>query len=182
MPGSINHCVYDWLFWLLQSIINDVNMLTSEGEWTVEERLALESQLVLATAKPLCLDPSPAVSLVQQRLHHRRHALNTPGISNYGHFLIKCPKHWYHHLQSSGSIFVTNCFSPVPPLWFILLCNSQFYELISPSLLVFNIHYQPLNYFNYVPLLAEEVSQERGTANTSKPMSTFWTNHQYRQS
>lgn len=55
-------------------------MLTSEGEWTVEERLALESQLVLATAKPLCLDPSPAVSLVQQRLHHRRHALNTPGI------------------------------------------------------------------------------------------------------
>lgn len=101
-------CVYDWLFWLLQSIINDVNMLTSEGEWTVEERLALESQLVLATAKPLCLDPSPAVSLVQQRLHHRRHALNTPGISNYCHFLIAWPKHCHHHLQDSGSKFVTN--------------------------------------------------------------------------
>lgn len=134
-------CVYDWLFWLLQSIINDVNMLTSEGEWTVEERLALESQLVLATAKPLCLDPSPAVSLVQQRLHHRRHALNTPGISNYCHFLIAGPKHLHHHLQDSGSKFVTNLvFFTFPHHWFILLWNSQFYELIGPYLLVLNIH------------------------------------------
>uniref|UniRef100_A0A1B6EGG4 Spt20-like SEP domain-containing protein n=1 Tax=Clastoptera arizonana TaxID=38151 RepID=A0A1B6EGG4_9HEMI len=63
-----------------QSIINDVNMITSDGDWTSEEKLLLESQLVLATQGPLCLDPSPAVGVMAQRIHHMRHALNTPSL------------------------------------------------------------------------------------------------------
>lgn len=65
---------------MLQSVINDVNLITGEGEWTPDEKLLLESQLVLATQGPLCLDPSPAVGLAAQRIHHTRHALNTSSL------------------------------------------------------------------------------------------------------
>jgi hypothetical protein len=62
---------------VLQSLLCDVNLLTADGEWNAEDRLALESQLVLATQGPLCLDPSPAVSIVSNHMQYHRHALNT---------------------------------------------------------------------------------------------------------
>ena len=34
---------------------------------TPEDRLALESQLVLSTAEPLCLDPNPVVSILAKK-------------------------------------------------------------------------------------------------------------------
>ncbi|XP_050079963.1 mucin-4 [Anopheles maculipalpis] len=63
-----------------QTLLADVNILTAEGEWTAEDKLALESQLVLATAEPLCLDPNPAVGTMSINHHHRRQLLNTAPI------------------------------------------------------------------------------------------------------
>lgn len=54
-----------------------MNLLTADGEWSAEDRLALESQLVLATQGPLCLDPSPAISIVSNHMQYHRRALNT---------------------------------------------------------------------------------------------------------
>jgi hypothetical protein len=42
-------------------------MITREGDWTPEERILLESQLLQATQGPLCLDPSPSVSMAAIR-------------------------------------------------------------------------------------------------------------------
>lgn len=36
---------------------------TVDTSWSVKERTALESQLVLATAPPICLDPSPQIGI-----------------------------------------------------------------------------------------------------------------------
>lgn len=63
-----------------QTLLADVNLITSEGEWTNQEKLALESQLILATAEPLCLEPNPSVGIISVNQQHRRYMLNTPTI------------------------------------------------------------------------------------------------------
>ncbi|GAB0087838.1 Spt20 [Sergentomyia squamirostris] len=63
-----------------QTLLADVNMLTSQGQWTYEEKLALESQLVLATAEPLCLDPNPAIGVHVINNQHQRRMFNTKDI------------------------------------------------------------------------------------------------------
>lgn len=63
-----------------QTLLADVNLITSEGEWTKQEKLALESQLILATAEPLCLEPNPVVGIISVNQQHRRYMLNTPTI------------------------------------------------------------------------------------------------------
>ncbi|XP_059608184.1 transcription factor SPT20 homolog, partial [Phlebotomus argentipes] len=63
-----------------QTILADVNSLTSQGQWTYEEKLALESQLVLATAEPLCLDPNPAIGIHVVNSQHQRRMFNTKDI------------------------------------------------------------------------------------------------------
>lgn len=55
-----------------QSVLSDVSTLTSNGEWSHEERLVLESHLVAATQGPLCLDPNPIPSLATTRLQQSR--------------------------------------------------------------------------------------------------------------
>lgn len=42
-----------------------------------EDKLLLESQLILATAEPLCLDPSVAVACTANRLLYHRQKMNT---------------------------------------------------------------------------------------------------------
>ncbi|KAI4493050.1 hypothetical protein M0802_009698 [Mischocyttarus mexicanus] len=51
-----------------QSVLSDVSTLTSGGDWSHEERLMLESQLVAAIQGPLCLDPNPVPSIATTRL------------------------------------------------------------------------------------------------------------------
>ncbi|XP_053680647.1 uncharacterized protein LOC128731548 [Anopheles nili] len=63
-----------------QTLLADVNLLTADGEWSAEDKLMLESQLVLATAEPLCLDPNPAVGVMNINQQHRRQMLNTAPI------------------------------------------------------------------------------------------------------
>ncbi|KAM7338992.1 hypothetical protein ACRRTK_002476 [Alexandromys fortis] len=53
----------------MQSLVSDVESMTSDSsQWTQEEKLELESQLILATAEPLCLDPSVAVTCTANKL------------------------------------------------------------------------------------------------------------------
>ncbi|XP_033217171.1 transcription factor SPT20 homolog isoform X2 [Belonocnema kinseyi] len=55
-----------------QSVLSDVSTLTSNGEWSHEERLMLESHLVAATQGPLCLDPNPIPSLATTRIQQSK--------------------------------------------------------------------------------------------------------------
>ena len=46
------------------------------SRWTQEERDSLESQLLLATSDPLCLNPDPAVGLIFNKLQFQKQKLN----------------------------------------------------------------------------------------------------------
>ncbi|XP_066474111.1 transcription factor SPT20 homolog isoform X5 [Tiliqua scincoides] len=63
----------------MQTLICDVHSITSDihHKWTQEDKLLLESQLILATAEPLCLDPSIAVTCTTNRLLYNRQKMNT---------------------------------------------------------------------------------------------------------
>ena len=58
-----------------------MNAITNDGHhWTQEDKFTLESQLLLATQEPLCLDPSPAVFMIASQLHYDKHKFNTTAI------------------------------------------------------------------------------------------------------
>ncbi|XP_012535670.1 transcription factor SPT20 homolog [Monomorium pharaonis] len=58
-----------------QSVLSDVSTLTSDGDWSHEERLILESHLVAATQGPLCLDPNPIPTLANTRIKQSKSLL-----------------------------------------------------------------------------------------------------------
>lgn len=67
--GNVSHVL---LRPTTQSIICDSNLIARQASnngqnWTSEERSILEGQLVLATQPPLCLDPSPVVSVLARK-------------------------------------------------------------------------------------------------------------------
>nr|KAF6428568.1 SPT20-like protein, SAGA complex component [Rousettus aegyptiacus] len=62
----------------MQTLICDVHSITSDNhKWTQEDKLLLESQLILATAEPLCLDPSITVTCTANRLLYNKQKMNT---------------------------------------------------------------------------------------------------------
>ncbi|XP_032282403.1 transcription factor SPT20 homolog [Phoca vitulina] len=62
----------------MQTLACDVQSISSDGqEWTQEDKLLLESQLILATAEPLCLDPSISVACTANRLLYNKQKMNT---------------------------------------------------------------------------------------------------------
>ncbi|XP_068868137.1 transcription factor SPT20 homolog isoform X6 [Aphelocoma coerulescens] len=62
----------------MQTLICDVHSITSDNhKWTQEDKLLLESQLILATAEPLCLDPSIAVTCTTNRLLYNKQKMNS---------------------------------------------------------------------------------------------------------
>ncbi|XP_064608434.1 transcription factor SPT20 homolog isoform X2 [Liolophura sinensis] len=62
-----------------QSLLADLNAMTSDGrKWSQDDQYMLESQMLLETEEPLCLDPSPAVFLVTNKLQYERKKFNTP--------------------------------------------------------------------------------------------------------
>ncbi|XP_078326407.1 transcription factor SPT20 homolog isoform X5 [Crassostrea virginica] len=75
---------YDTQYVLLkptsQSLLSDMYNIINDGghRWTQEDQFTLESQLLLATAEPLCLDPSPAVLLVNNKLQYEQKVLCHP--------------------------------------------------------------------------------------------------------
>eukprot|EP00069_Balaena_mysticetus_P009202 bmy_06141T0 len=62
----------------MQTLACDVEAIASDNQkWTQEDKLLLESQLILATAEPLCLDPSISVVCTENRLLYNKQKLNT---------------------------------------------------------------------------------------------------------
>ncbi|XP_051973416.1 transcription factor SPT20 homolog isoform X3 [Xyrauchen texanus] len=62
----------------MQTLICDVHAMTSDHhKWTQDDKLQLESQLILATAEPLCLDPSISVTCTTNRLLYNKQKINT---------------------------------------------------------------------------------------------------------
>ncbi|XP_057616642.1 transcription factor SPT20 homolog [Chionomys nivalis] len=62
----------------MQSLVSDVESITSDSsQWTQEEKQELESQLTSATAEPLCLDPSVAVTCTANKLLFNEQKMNT---------------------------------------------------------------------------------------------------------
>lgn len=73
-----HHFVYS------QTLLCDINAMTRESaHWTQETKLLLESQLLLATEGPLCLDPSIEVAQVANQLQFNKNKFNTHGIRRY---------------------------------------------------------------------------------------------------
>lgn len=63
-----------------QTLLADARILSNEEDFTYEDRIALESNMVLATAAPLCLDPSPKVAQKAFYSQHKRQMWNTSAI------------------------------------------------------------------------------------------------------
>ncbi|KAG9351784.1 hypothetical protein JZ751_023035 [Albula glossodonta] len=62
----------------MQTLICDVHAMTSDHhKWTQDDKLQLESQLILATAEPLCLEPSLSVTCTVNRLLYNKQKMNT---------------------------------------------------------------------------------------------------------
>ncbi|KAJ8391480.1 hypothetical protein AAFF_G00089540 [Aldrovandia affinis] len=62
----------------MQTLICDVHAMTTDNhKWTQDDKLQLESQLILATADPLCLEPSVSVTCTANRLLYNKQKMNT---------------------------------------------------------------------------------------------------------
>lgn len=63
----------------MQTLVSDVESITTSDnrQWSQKEKLELESQLLLATAEPLCLDSSAAVTCTTNRLLFNDQKMNT---------------------------------------------------------------------------------------------------------
>ena len=92
--ANVNNQNYESKFVLLrptaQTIFSDVEKLTTfdfnpnscafQRSWSDEEKLELESKLVLATSDPICLDPSPLTFLSSNQLNYEKKWLNNDRI------------------------------------------------------------------------------------------------------
>ncbi|XP_033051207.1 putative transcription factor SPT20 homolog-like 2 [Trachypithecus francoisi] len=62
----------------LPTLAHEVNTMTRDvQQWSQEDKFPLESQLILETAEPLCLDPSVAVACSANRLLYNKQRMNT---------------------------------------------------------------------------------------------------------
>uniref|UniRef100_A0A096NCH1 Spt20-like SEP domain-containing protein n=1 Tax=Papio anubis TaxID=9555 RepID=A0A096NCH1_PAPAN len=62
----------------MPTLAHEVNTMTRDVQkWSQEDKFPLESQLILATAEPLCLDPSVAVACTANRLLYNKQKMNT---------------------------------------------------------------------------------------------------------
>ncbi|XP_068241078.1 transcription factor SPT20 homolog isoform X3 [Palaemon carinicauda] len=72
---------YDTRYVLLQptsqSLAADVAAMTRDHDWTPEEKLHLEAEIIKRTAPPLNLSPSPMVAIINNKLHQRKFKFST---------------------------------------------------------------------------------------------------------
>lgn len=61
-PGPLN---------MLEDVNKIANITSDVYKWTHDDKLSLESNLTLATSEPLCLDPSPSVMIIKNKLQNR---------------------------------------------------------------------------------------------------------------
>ncbi|KAM9180398.1 transcription factor SPT20 homolog [Dugong dugon] len=101
----------------MQTLACDVHSITSDNhKWTQEDKLVLESQLILATAEPLCLDPSVAVACTANRLLYNKQKMNT-------HSMQRCFKR-YSRPSLSQPLEVSDC-QPPPQLTSFASCQKS---------------------------------------------------------
>ena len=55
----------------------------SDAKWTTEDKLQLESEMVLALEPRLCLDPSPEVVQIANRNQYNAKKLNNRALKRY---------------------------------------------------------------------------------------------------
>ncbi|XP_045064173.1 transcription factor SPT20 homolog isoform X1 [Coregonus clupeaformis] len=90
----------------MQTLICDVHAMTSDHhKWTQDDKFQLESQLLLATADPLCLDPSVSVTCTANRLLYNKQKMNT-------HSMKRCFK---RHSRAALNRQQELSYLPVPP-------------------------------------------------------------------
>ncbi|XP_069496880.1 transcription factor SPT20 homolog isoform X3 [Ambystoma mexicanum] len=90
----------------MQTLISDVHSITSDNhKWTQANKLLLESQLILATAEPLCLEPSVSVTCTANQLLYNKQKMNT-------HPMKRCFKRYCRTALNSQQE-VSHC--PTPP-------------------------------------------------------------------
>ncbi|XP_069826036.1 transcription factor SPT20 homolog isoform X1 [Dendropsophus ebraccatus] len=90
----------------MQTLVSDIHAITSDNhKWTQEDKLLLESQLILATADPLCLDPSISVACTTNRLLYNKQKMNTCPMK-------RCLKR-YSRPALNRQQELSNC--PIPP-------------------------------------------------------------------
>lgn len=63
------------IFW--QSVTADVAAMTRDRDWTAEEKLYMEAEIIKRTAPPLNLSPSPLVAIINNKLHQRKYKFST---------------------------------------------------------------------------------------------------------
>lgn len=76
----------------LQSVLCDVGLVArGDGHsWSLEDKLYLEAALVMATAEPLCLEPTVGVAVVSNWLQHKKARLSS-------HMINRCLPTPYDH-------------------------------------------------------------------------------------
>lgn len=70
-----------------------------DATWTYKERTAFESQLVLATAPPICLDPSPSIGIAAINATTERAPLNTDGVRKTARRFLQVTKNRNNKLE-----------------------------------------------------------------------------------
>jgi hypothetical protein len=70
-----------------------------DASWTVKERTAFESQLVLATAPPMCLDPSPLIGIAAINATTERAPLATDQLRNTARRFLQVTKNRNNKLE-----------------------------------------------------------------------------------
>jgi hypothetical protein len=65
---------------------------TVDKSWSVKDRIALESQLVLATAPPICLDPSPTIGIAAINATTERAPFATDGVQKMAKKFLQVTK------------------------------------------------------------------------------------------
>lgn len=71
----------------------------ADASWTVKERTAFESQLVLATAPPICLDPSPSIGIAAINATTERAPLATDGVRKTARRFLQVTKNRNNKLE-----------------------------------------------------------------------------------
>lgn len=82
---------YDLHFLLLQpsmqTLLTDLNSITNDGNyiWTQDDKHALESQLILATSQPLCLNPNPLVSILKNKISSYKYVMSERDLKKFAY-------------------------------------------------------------------------------------------------
>ncbi|XP_062507135.1 transcription factor SPT20 homolog isoform X2 [Corticium candelabrum] len=111
-----------------QTLAMAVDEMARESNLSQEEKLSLESKLLLATERPLCLDPSPDVLAVTSHIYCEQDIYNS-------HVMRKAIK---HQSPAAASRLAARRLEPVPPKFAVhdFILSSQHQKINNPAALM----------------------------------------------